>query len=160
MPTSPLAMEIAFPLSKDSTAANRSIFFSTKSASLTRSFPLFSGVSCLHGPSNALRAAATATSTSFSVASCTEQMTFSVDGLITSKVLPSIPFTHSLLMNLYDISNCLIRSQEVRLLQDHNGPRKQLHSRQTTRAGSKHLQTSRLLIFASERRLNVLGSHN
>ena len=39
-------------------------------------------------------------STSFSVASCTEQMTSSVDGLMVSKVLPSTPLTHSLLIQL------------------------------------------------------------
>lgn len=76
------------------------MFFSNRSASFTRRRPRFSGVSFLHGPSNALRAAETAMSTSFSVASWTEQMTVSSVGLMTSKVLPSTPFTNSLLMNL------------------------------------------------------------
>jgi hypothetical protein len=40
-------------------------------------------------------------STSFSVASCTEQMTDSSEGLMTSNVLPSVPFTNSLLMKLF-----------------------------------------------------------
>lgn len=47
-----------------------------------------------------MRAAATAMSTSFSVASWTEVMGFSVVGLTVSMVLPSTPFTNSLLMNL------------------------------------------------------------
>ena len=89
-----------FPLSSDSTAARRSKFFSIRLARLTRSFPRFSGVSFLHEPSKALRAAATAISTSFSEASWTEVMTSSVAGLMTSKVRPSTPLTHSLLMNL------------------------------------------------------------
>lgn len=54
----------------------------------------------LHSPSKALRAAATAMSTSFSVASWTEQITSSVAGLMTSKVWPSTPLTNSLLMKL------------------------------------------------------------
>jgi hypothetical protein len=91
---------MAFPLSRDSTAAKRSRFFSTKSASLTSSFPRPSGVTFFHEPSNAFRAAATAISTSFSVASWTEVITSSVEGLITSNVLPSTPLTNSLLMNL------------------------------------------------------------
>ena len=97
---STLAMETALPLSSDSTAASRSRFFSKRLARLTSSLPRFSGVSFLHGPSKALRAAATAMSTSFSVASWTEVMTSSVVGLMTSKVLPSTPLTNSLLMNL------------------------------------------------------------
>lgn len=100
----------ALPLSSASTAARRSAFFSKSSASLTRSFPRFSGVSFLHGPLKALRAAATAMSTSFSVASATLQMTSSVDGLMTSKVLPSTLLTNSLLMKLYHLS-VLIRAQ-------------------------------------------------
>lgn len=91
----------ALPLSKASTEARRSAFFSKSSASLTRSFPRFSGVSFLHGPLKALRAAATAISTSFSDASWTAQMTSSVEGLMTSNVLPSTDFTNSLLMNLF-----------------------------------------------------------
>jgi hypothetical protein len=58
------------------------------------------GVTRRHSPSNAFRAAATAMSTSFSVASCTEQMTSSVDGLMTSNVFFSTPSTNSLLMKL------------------------------------------------------------
>lgn len=94
----------ALPLSRASTEARRSAFFSKRSASLTSSFPRFSGVSFRHGPLKALRAAATAMSTSFSVASATLQMTSSVDGLMTSKVLPSTAFTNSLLMKLIDVS--------------------------------------------------------
>jgi hypothetical protein len=97
---STLAMEMALPLSSDSTAASKSRFFSNRSASFTRSLPRFSGVSFLHGPSKALRAAATAISTSFSDASWTEVMTLSSEGLMTSKVLPSEALTNSLLMNL------------------------------------------------------------
>ena len=66
----------------------------------SRSLPRFCGVSFLQGPSKAFRAAATAMSTSFSVASWTEVMTSSVVGLMTSKVFPSTPLTHSLLMKL------------------------------------------------------------
>ena len=76
------------------------MFFSTRLARFTKYLPLFSGVSLLHGPLNAFRAAATAISTSFSVASWTEVITSSVEGLMTSKVFPSTPLTHSLLMNL------------------------------------------------------------
>lgn len=98
--TSPLAMVIDFPLSEDSTAANRSRFFSTRSASFVRRIPRCCGVTDLHSPRKAFRAAVTARSTSFSVASCTEQITASVAGLMTSKVFLSTPSTHSLLMNL------------------------------------------------------------
>ena len=97
-----------FPLSSDSTEANRSTFFSRMLARLTRYLPLCSGVVVFHGPSNALRAASTAMSTSFSVASLTEQMTSSVDGLMVSKVLPSTPLTHSLLMNLEKLAYCVL----------------------------------------------------
>jgi hypothetical protein len=103
-PTSPLAMVMALPLSSDSTAARRSTFCSNRSASFTSKRPRFSGVSFLQLPSKALRAADTAMSTSFSVASWTEQMTDSSQGLITSKVLPSTPFTNSLLMKLSNSS--------------------------------------------------------
>lgn len=85
----------------------RSAFFSIRFARLTSSLPRFSGVSFRHEPSNAFRAAATAISTSFSVASATEQITSSVEGLMVSKVLPSTPLTHSLLMKLdeeYNVS--------------------------------------------------------
>jgi hypothetical protein len=97
-------MVMALPLSNDSTAARRSTFFSKRFARFTRSFPRFSGVSFLHGPSKAFRAAATARSTSFSVASWTETMTDSSAGLMTSKVLPSTAFTNSLLMKLDRLS--------------------------------------------------------
>ena len=76
------------------------MFFSNRLARLVSSLPRFSGVSCLHEPSKALRAAATAMSTSFSEASWTEVITLSSEGLMTSKVLPSWPLTNSLLMNL------------------------------------------------------------
>jgi hypothetical protein len=98
--TSPLAMLMALPLSSDSTAASASACFSKRSASLTSNRPRFSGVSFRQEPSKALRAACTAMSTSFSVASWTEQMTLSSVGLMTSKVLPSTPLTNSLLMKL------------------------------------------------------------
>lgn len=64
-----------------------------------------SGVVCFQVVSKAFRAAATAVSTSFSVASWTATMGFSVDGLMVSKVLPSAPFTNSLLMKLWDESD-------------------------------------------------------
>lgn len=99
-PTSPLAIVTDLPLSSASTAARRSVFFSMRLAKLTSNLPLVSGVVFFHSPSKALRAAATAISTSFSVASWTEVMTSSVEGLMVSKVLPSTPLTHSLLMNL------------------------------------------------------------
>jgi hypothetical protein len=62
--------------------------------------PRSEGVTLAHSPSKALRAAATAMSTSFSVASKTLVMGFSVVGLMTSKDLPSTGFTNSLLMKL------------------------------------------------------------
>jgi hypothetical protein len=126
MPTSPFAMETALPLSSASIAAKVSTFFSTRSASLTSNLPRSSGVTFFHEPSKAFLAAATARSTSFSVASATEQMTFSVDGLMVSKVLPSTPWTNSLLMklschvmsanSLKETSKCGVRSEEARLL--------------------------------------------
>ena len=58
-------------------AARVSRCSSIRSLSRTRSLPRFSGATCRHVSSNALRAAATAMSTSFSVASCTDVMTFS-----------------------------------------------------------------------------------
>lgn len=93
-------MVMAFPLSSDSMAASWSMSASISSDSLTSSLPRASGVVVLHSPSKALRAAATATSTSFSVASATEQMTFSVEGLMTSKDFLSTPSMNSLLMKL------------------------------------------------------------
>jgi hypothetical protein len=80
--------------------ARVSACWSIRSASLASSRPRVSGVVVLHVVSKALRAAATAMSTSFSVASWTEQMGFSVAGLIVSNVFPSTALTHSLLMNL------------------------------------------------------------
>ena len=100
MPISTLAMLKALPLSRDSMAASCSTFCSKRSANLTRCFPRCSGVTSRHVSSNAFRAADTAISTSFSVASWTAVMGFSVAGLIDSKVLPSTPLTNSLLMNL------------------------------------------------------------
>jgi hypothetical protein len=93
-------MEMAFPLSSDSMAASWSRFASISSESLTSSLPRPSGVTLLHSPLKAFLAAATATSTSFSVASATEQMTFSVEGLMTSKDFLSTPSMNSLLMKL------------------------------------------------------------
>lgn len=98
--TSPFAIEMDLPLSSDSTAASRSAFFSRRSASFSRYRPRCWGVVSRHVPSKAFRAAATAISTSFSVPSWTEQMTSSVDGLMTSNFCLSTPSTHSLLMNL------------------------------------------------------------
>ena len=65
-----------------------------------RNLPRSFGVTFFHDPSKAFRAAVTAISTSFSVASETLVMTSSVEGLMTSKVLPSTLWTNSLLMNL------------------------------------------------------------
>jgi len=62
------------------------------------------GVTWRHVVSKALRAAETARSTSFSVASQTEVMTSSVEGLMTSNFFLSTPSTHSLLMNLGRVS--------------------------------------------------------
>ena len=76
------------------------MFSSKRSASFVSMRPRSPGVTFLHSPSNALRAADTAMSTSFSEASWTEQMTLSSEGLMTSNVLPSTPFTNSLLMKL------------------------------------------------------------
>lgn len=98
-PTSPLAMVMDLPLSKDSTAARRSVFFSAMSASLFINTPRSAGVVSFQVVSKALRAAATARSTSFSVASQTEVMTSSVEGLMTSNFFLSTPSTHSLLIN-------------------------------------------------------------
>lgn len=128
MATSPFAIDTALPLSSASMAAKVSIFFSIRSASLTSSLPRSSGVTFFHEPSKAFLAAATAMSTSFSVASATEQMTFSVDGLMVSKVRLSTPWTNSLLMKLsWHVScqfdgvwnerlKCGVRSGEARLL--------------------------------------------
>lgn len=74
---------MALPLSKDSTDAKMSRFFSTRSARAVKYLPRCWGVSLCHSPSNAFRAAATAMSTSFSEASATEQITFSLEGLMT-----------------------------------------------------------------------------
>lgn len=99
-PTSPRALVIDLPLSRDSTAERSSLFFSQMSASLRINLlRSWDGIS-LQVVSNALRAAATATSTSFSVASQTEVMTSSVEGLMTSNFCLSTPSTHSLLMKL------------------------------------------------------------
>jgi hypothetical protein len=75
-------------------------FARIKSDNFTSNLPRSSGVTFLHGPSKAFLAAATAISTSFSVASATEQMTFSLVGLMTSKDFLSVPSTNSLLMKL------------------------------------------------------------
>jgi len=137
MPTSPLAMARALPLSNDSTAARVSRFFSNRSASLYRSLPRASGDSFLQGPSKAFRAAATAISTSFSVASWTDVMTVSSVGLITSKVLPSTPLTNSLLMKLKDgVKN-----------------KRQIKSMAGLSGRSYYLQARWLLILAGMRRL-------
>ena len=90
----------ALPLSKDSIAARVLACCSIRSANLVRQRPRVPVSVVRHSPSNALRAAETAMSTSFSVASWTATMGFSLVGLMVSKVLPSTPFTHSLLMNL------------------------------------------------------------
>jgi hypothetical protein len=144
-------MVMALPLSSDSTAASRSMFFSNRLARLLRYFPRCSGVTFLHSPSKALRAAETAMSTSFSVASCTEQMTSSLEGLMTSNVLPSTALTHSLLMNL---SHWLAAGQstgrEPRLRRIHLG------NKVRTRSWSD-VQASGLLIFARVRRLELDG---
>ena len=58
------------------------------------------GVVSFQAPLKALRAADTARSTSFSVASQTEQMTSSVEGLMVSNFFLSTPSTHSLLIKL------------------------------------------------------------
>ena len=71
-----------------------------RSASLSRLMLRWRGVVRRQTPSKAFRAAATAMSTSSSVASCTEQMTSSVLGLMTSNVCFFTPSTHSLLMKL------------------------------------------------------------
>lgn len=73
---------------------------SARSASLSSSLLRVLGVVSRHVVLKALRAAATARSTSFSVASLTEVMTSSVEGLMTSNFFLSTPSTHSLLMNL------------------------------------------------------------
>lgn len=62
-------MLMDLPLSRDSTAAKRSVFSSSRSANFKSIRPLSLGVTFFQEPSNALRAAATAKSTSFSVAS-------------------------------------------------------------------------------------------
>ena len=100
MPISTLAMLSALPLSNDSIDARSSRFSSNRSASFTRYRPRCSAVTCFHDVSKVLRATDTAWSTSFSVASWTAQIGFSVDGLMLSKVLPSRPLTNSLLMKL------------------------------------------------------------
>jgi len=87
------------------------MFFSNRFARFTRYFPRCSGDTFLHSPSKALRAAETAISTSFSVASWTEQMTSSLVGLMTSNVLPSTALTHSLLMKL-SVGKLLMRARE------------------------------------------------
>ena len=97
---STLAMLSALPLSKDSIDARSSRFSSNRSASFTSIRPRWSAVTFLQDVSKVLRATETAWSTSFSVASWTEQIGFSVEGLIVSKVLPSWPLTNSLLMKL------------------------------------------------------------
>ena len=93
-------MVIDLPLSRDSIEASRVTFSSNRSASLARCRPLCSAVTFLQPVSKALRAAETAMSTSFSLASWTLQMTFSLVGLMTSNDLPSTPLTNSLLMKL------------------------------------------------------------
>ena len=106
-------------------AANCSRFCSNRSASLVRYLPRCSGVVDDHEPFKAFRAAATAISTSLSVASCTETMGFSFEGLMDSNVLPSTPLTNSLFMKLSlekkrVISNHIAgQSAEVRFGQRH-----------------------------------------
>ena len=95
------AMVMDLPLSRDSMEARISRSRSKSSASLVRYLPRSVGGTCFQGPSNVFRATSTAMSTSFSVASQTETMGFSVVGLIDSNFLPSLPSTHSLLMNLW-----------------------------------------------------------
>lgn len=152
--TSPFAMVIDFPLSRDSTAVNKSRFFSTRSASLVRWMPRCCGVTDLHGPVKAFRAADTARSTSFSVASWTEQITSSVVGLITSKVFLSTPSTNSLLINLErrvvsDYDDTAIDSCNPGFLGN-------LGSRHTLLSmSSSHLQASGLFVGARERRLQL-----
>lgn len=70
------------------------------SASFRSKRLLCCGVVFFQLPSKAFLAAATARSTSSSVPSQTEQMTSSVEGLMTSIFFLSWPSTHSLLMNL------------------------------------------------------------
>lgn len=91
---------MALPLSSDSTAASFSELASTRSASFSSRRPRSPGAVVLQVPWKALRAAETAVSTSFSVASQTEQMTSSVEGLMTSNFFLSAPSTNSLLMKL------------------------------------------------------------
>lgn len=91
---------MALPLSSDSTAASFSALASTRSASFRSRRPRSPGAVVFQVPWKALRAATTAVSTSFSVASQTEQMTSSVEGLMTSNFFLSAPSTNSLLMKL------------------------------------------------------------
>lgn len=70
------------------------------SASFHSRLARWAGVVRFHSPLKALRAAETAMSTSFSVASQTEVMTSSVAGLMVSNDFPSTLSMNSLLMNL------------------------------------------------------------
>ena len=126
------------------------MFFSNRLARFVSSLPRFSGVSCLHEPSKALRAAATAMSTSFSVASWTEVITFSSAGLMVSKVLPSARMRSSMSSNLGGQSARMSSGCEDRL-RDIGGV--------SSTSGAFYLQAGRLLVLAGVRRLKLDGSH-
>lgn len=134
-------MVMDLPLSSDSTAARSSAFFSARSANLLRRRARSAGRTFLHSPSNALRAAETAMSTSFSVASATETITSSVEGLMTSNVFLSTPSTHSLLMNL------------ERRYVSANEETSKLSACQERKC--VHVQSSGLLVCASDWRLEL-----
>lgn len=130
------------------------MFFSKRSASFTRSLPRFSGVSFLQAPLKAFRAAETARSTSFSVASWTEQMTDSSLGLITSNVFPSTPLTHSLLMKLSHLSAIGQWMTAKAAAPQRGGKRGKGGGHISGRAGG-HLQAGGLLVIARVRRLEL-----
>lgn len=131
------------------------MFFSKRSASLSSRWPRFPGVSFLHGPSKAFRAAATAMSTSFSVASWTETMTVSSVGLMTSKVFPSAPLTHSLLMKLVHLSALLLSDDAAGGSARHRAGPEFAASVSGRRGG--YLQAGRLFVLAAMRRLELGG---
>src|ERR1051326_2640533 len=95
------ATEYGLPLSSDSNCASSSACFSTRSASLFSRTPRPAAwIFLRHGPlSKAVRAAATALSTSAASASATLVMTSPVAGLRVGKVLPEAESTHLLLMS-------------------------------------------------------------
>src|SRR5216684_6730812 len=83
------------PLSSDSSCASSSACFSMRSASLFIKTPRSAALIFRHGPlSNAVRAAATALSTSAASDSATCVITSPVDGLIVGNVFPDTLSTH------------------------------------------------------------------